>query len=293
MAALNDLLPTAAVRLDVRVADWRDAIRTAGGLLVETGATTEIYTAEMIRNVEENGPYLVIAPGFAFVHARPSPAVLRTGMCWVRLETPVEFGHEANDPVHLVVGLAAEDSGAHTAAMAALAQLLADPETARALQDAADPEALHTVLAGTEGERDDRPGDEGAEGERAATGGAAPDPAAPGRAPAVSGPAVPEQSGGARAVHKILTVCGNGVGTSLFLKNTLEQVLDRWGWSRHVTVEATDTISAKGKASEAVAILTSREIARTLGDVGVPVQVVEDFTSGPEVDRVLRDTYDV
>ncbi|MGX1761936.1 PTS sugar transporter subunit IIA [Streptomyces lydicus] len=76
MAGLNDLLPQAAVRLDVRVTDWREAIRTAGGLLVGTGATTEAHTAEMIRNVEENGPYLVIAPGFAFAHARPSPAVL-------------------------------------------------------------------------------------------------------------------------------------------------------------------------------------------------------------------------
>jgi PTS system ascorbate-specific IIA component len=58
-------------------------------------------------------------------------------------------------------------------------------------------------------------------------------------------------------------------------------------------VEATDTISAKGKASEAVAIFTSQEIARTLGDVGVPVKVVQDFTSTAEVDAVLRDTYDV
>ncbi|MFC9241576.1 PTS sugar transporter subunit IIA [Streptomyces decoyicus] len=291
MAALNDLLPKAAVRLDVRVADWQEAIRAAGGLLVETGATTDDYTAEMIRNVEENGPYLVIAPGFAFAHARPSPAVLRTGMSWVRLEQPVEFGHESNDPVHLVVGLAAEDSGAHTAAMAALAQLLADPATGRALRDATDAEALLAVLAGPDGERDDR-AQEKAVREQAA------------REQAVREPAVREEAGDerragsgqpvpAKAVHKILTVCGNGVGTSLFLKNTLEQVLDRWGWSRHVTVEATDTISAKGKASEAVAILTSREIARTLGEIGVPVKVVEDFTSGPEVDRILRDTYEV
>ncbi|MGP8298506.1 PTS sugar transporter subunit IIA [Streptomyces inhibens] len=256
MAALSDLLPLAAVRLDVPAADWREAIRVAGGLLVETEATTDAYTAEMIRNVEDNGPYLVIAPGFALAHARPSPAVRRTGLSWVRLQQPVEFGHEANDPVHLVVGLAAQDSGAHTAAMAALAKLLADPVTARALRDAAGPEELHAVLAGPTGEGADRPR-------------------------------------GGPAVHKILTVCGNGVGTSLFLKNTLEQVLDRWGWSRHVTVEATDTISARGKASEAVAILTSREIARTLGELAVPVKVVEDFTSGPEVDRVLRDTYDV
>ncbi|MFC9881651.1 PTS sugar transporter subunit IIA [Streptomyces libani] len=274
MAALSDLLPVAAVRLDVRAADWREAIRAAGGLLTETGATTGAYTAEMIRNVEENGPYIVIAPGFAFAHARPSPAVHRTGLSWVRLEQPVEFGHASNDPVHLVVGLAAEDSGAHTAAMAALAKLLADPAAARALQEAADPEALRAVLA----EETGKSGETGA-AETSETG--------------VAGERGARPPGGAAAVHKILTVCGNGVGTSLFLKNTLEQVLDRWGWARHVTVEATDTISAKGKASEAVAILTSREIARTLGEVGVPVTVVEDFTSGREVDRALRATYDV
>ncbi|AZS74612.1 hypothetical protein DDE74_29990 [Streptomyces lydicus] len=63
MAALSDLLPVAAVRLDVRAADWREAIRAAGGLLTETGATTDAYTAEMIRNVEENGPYIVCRRG--------------------------------------------------------------------------------------------------------------------------------------------------------------------------------------------------------------------------------------
>jgi PTS system ascorbate-specific IIA component len=264
MAALSELLPLGAVRLDVRVADWQEAIRVTGGLLTESGATTDAYTAEMIRNVEENGPYIVIAPGLAFAHARPSPAVHRTGMSWVRLEQPVEFGHETNDPVTLVVGLAAKDSGAHTTAMAALAKLLADPGTARALREAPDAAALHAVLSG---------------------GATATDTVTP------ADTATPKRSG--PAVHKILTVCGNGVGTSLFLKNTLEQVLDRWGWSRHVSVEATDTISAKGKASEAVVILTSREIARTLGDVGVPVRIVEDFTSAAEIDRVLRDTYDV
>ncbi|MEU8888453.1 PTS sugar transporter subunit IIA [Streptomyces sp. NPDC048442] len=258
MSALSDLLPSEAVRLDVLVADWKEAVRDAGELLVATGVTTADYTAEMIRNVEENGPYIVVAPGFAFAHARPSPAVLRTGMSWLRLAEPVEFGHESNDPVNLVVALAAEDAAAHTAAMASLARLLADPETSRALHEAPTPQALHAVLAG---QRDVR-------------------------TPAKKAPAGP-------AVHKILTVCGNGVGTSLFLKNTLEQVLDRWKWSKYVSVEATDTISAKGKASEAVAILTSREIARTLGDVGVPVKVVEDFTSTAEVDGVLRDTYDV
>lgn len=226
--------------------------------MVDAGFTTAEYTAEMIAGVEENGPYIVVAPGVAFAHARPSPAVRATGMSWVRLAEPVEFGHETNDPVTLVVALAATDSGAHTAAMASLARLLGDPGAAAALAAAPTPEALRAVLSGDE------------------------------QSPAAAKP----RSAGA-SQHKILTVCGNGVGTSLFLKNTLEQVLDRWGWSAYVTVEATDTISAKGKASEAVALLTSREIARTLGDVGRPVKVVQDFTSTAEIDAVLRDTYDV
>ncbi|NGN64621.1 PTS transporter subunit EIIA, partial [Streptomyces sp. A7024] len=196
------------------------------------------------------------APGLAFAHARPSPAVRTTGMSWVRLAEPVAFGHETNDPVSLVVGLAAEDSGAHTQAMAALAQLLGDPATEQALKAAPDPEAVHAILAGGVAQAQ-QPAD------------------------ALSGS------------HKILTVCGNGLGTSLFLKNTLEQVLDRWGWSRFINVEATDTISAKGKASEAVAIFTSGEIAKALGDPGIPVRVIQDFTSTKEVDRAMRDTYDV
>ncbi|WP_320777597.1 PTS sugar transporter subunit IIA [Streptomyces sp. CRN 30] len=264
MNALTALLSPAAVRLDVDAGDWRAAIRAAGQALVDDGISTADYTAEMLANVEENGPYIVIAPGLAFAHARPSPAVLRTGLSWVRLARPVPFGHEANDPVGLVVALAATDSAAHTDAMAALARVLADPATGAALERARTPEEVLGILGG------ERPAT--AETDTRADTGTAP---------------------GAASQHKILTVCGNGVGTSLFLKNTLEQVLDHWGWSRHVTVEATDTISAKGKASEAVAILTSREIARTLGDVGVPVKVVQDFTSTAEVDAVLRDTYSV
>ncbi|NEB76712.1 PTS transporter subunit EIIA [Streptomyces sp. SID14478] len=266
MSELSDLIPVEAIRLDVAAPDWQGAVRAAGDLLVAGGVSTDAYTQEMTRNVEENGPYIVIAPGFAFAHARPSPAVQRTGMSWVRLATPVNFGHETNDPVHLVVALAATDSGAHTQAMGALARLLADGDTSAALDRAPTPQAVHRILAGDTAEQAAAPRSEGSPG----GGGSA-----------------------KHGMHKILTVCGNGVGTSLFLKSTLDKVLDRWKWGRFITTEATDTISAKGKASEAVAIMTSREIARTLGDVGIPVRVIEDFTSTKEVDSALRDLYDV
>jgi PTS system ascorbate-specific IIA component len=60
----------------------------------------------MVDSLHENGPYIVVAPGFAFAHARPSESVRRTGMSWVRLAEPVEFGHTSNNPVSLGPGTA-------------------------------------------------------------------------------------------------------------------------------------------------------------------------------------------
>ena len=127
-------------------------------------------------------------------------------------------------------------------------------------------------------------------------GGATPDKSPETTTTIPTAPATSKDQATAESVEskgKILTVCGNGLGTSLFLKNTLDQVLDTWGWGGLVSTEATDTISAKGRAKEVDFLLTSAEIARTLGDVGVPVYVIDNFTSTAEVDRALRELYDI
>ncbi len=268
MTALGDLLTHETIALDQEAEDWQDAIRLAGGLLESAGVSAPAYTQAMVDSVHENGPYIVLAPGFAFPHARPSEAVHRTGMSWVRLASPVEFGSRANDPVTLVVALAATDSSTHQQAMASLATVLTDTELRASLDEAESAAEVHAILRG-----DDTTDttDTGAPSE--------PDRARP--------------AGGGRTRDHILTVCGNGLGTSLFLKNTLEQVLDRWGWGGLITVEATDTVSARGKAKDADLILTSGEIARALGDVGVPLVVIQNFTSQREIDAALRASYDI
>lgn len=143
---LAELLPAASIVTRARAADWRDAVRVAGALLVESGATTDDYTEEMLGTVDEHGPYIVIAPGLALAHARPSAAVLRTAMSWASLAEPVEFGHPQNDPVRLVVGLAAVDHDGHRSALTRLARMLADTDRLRSLFDAADPTEVHAVI---------------------------------------------------------------------------------------------------------------------------------------------------
>lgn len=124
--SLADWLPEEAIRTQAHAADWREAITLAGECLVATGATIPAYTGEMIETVERLGPYIVIAPGIALAHSRPSPAVRRTGISWVTLADPVPFGHEENDPVRLVLGLAATDHDGHIGMMSQLATTISD-----------------------------------------------------------------------------------------------------------------------------------------------------------------------
>ncbi|KAB1641885.1 PTS sugar transporter subunit IIA [Gulosibacter chungangensis] len=144
----DDVLPASAIRFNAEASNWQQAITISGDLLVESGATTEDYTAAMVQTVEELGPYMVIAPGFALAHARPSEAVHHTGLSWVTLAQPVEFGSEANDPVDLVVGLAALDHDSHIQVMSKLARVLATPEVLARLRASNDPEEIRAALLG-------------------------------------------------------------------------------------------------------------------------------------------------
>ncbi len=148
--ALAEHLVEDAIAVGVTASDWRDAVRRSGALLAATGVATDEYTDEMIATVEKLGPYIVLAPGIALAHARPSPAVLRPGLSWIQLAEPVEFGHDKNDPVWLVVALAALDHDGHIALMSSLAAVLGNTPLLAALRDADSPARVLDLLA-TEG----------------------------------------------------------------------------------------------------------------------------------------------
>jgi len=141
-------LPDEAIRLNVQAKDWRAAVGQAGEALVDAGVVTAPYIDEMIATVEQLGPYIVIAPGIAIAHSRPSPSVNRAGLSWVTLATPVEFGNANNDPVTLVIGLAALDHDGHIDLMAALAETLSDEPCLTRARAAKTPQELRSALEG-------------------------------------------------------------------------------------------------------------------------------------------------
>jgi PTS system ascorbate-specific IIA component len=141
-------VPADAISLGVRVADWREAVRAAGAALTAAGIAAPEYADEMIRMIEQHGPYVVIAPGLALAHARPGPEVLKDGIAVVTLATPVDFGHPYNDPVRVVLALAVHASDAHVALVAELANLFNDSTAIDDLAEAQSVDDVQRILGG-------------------------------------------------------------------------------------------------------------------------------------------------
>ena len=141
-------LPTEAIVLGATPPDWRAAVRVAGDALVAAGAAKPAYADEMIRMIEEHGPYVVIAPGLALAHARPGPAVLADGIAIVTLAEPVTFGHPHNDPVRVVLALAIVTASEHLAAVAGLANVFNDSSAIEDLAAATSAAEVQRIMRG-------------------------------------------------------------------------------------------------------------------------------------------------
>ncbi|TPW73529.1 PTS sugar transporter subunit IIA [Schumannella sp. 10F1B-5-1] len=141
-------LDDAAIVIRGEAADWRAAVRLAGAALARTGAATPAYADQMVRMIDEHGPYAVISPGLALAHARPGPDVLTDGLSVVTLAEPVAFGHPQNDPVRVVLGLAVATPAQHLSYIADLANAFNDSDTTERLAAADDADAVRAILAG-------------------------------------------------------------------------------------------------------------------------------------------------
>lgn len=117
--------------------DWHDLNRKVGQILVEAGLAEPRYVEGMITNIEKNGPYLVIAPGVALLHARPDEGALANGIVMATIKTPVTSGHSSNDPVWLALGLTATGDLDHVNLLRDIALMLAQEGALEGLRQAA------------------------------------------------------------------------------------------------------------------------------------------------------------
>lgn len=146
MDLLADAFGEGSILIKDSVDNRSAAIQLAGELLVKSGKAKPSYVSSMLEAVERFGPYIVIAPGIALAHGKPSEEVIETGLSLLVLKQAIEFQHAQNDPVQLVFGLAATDHESHIETMAKLAEVLSDQERVNFLLTSSDFEQIRAVL---------------------------------------------------------------------------------------------------------------------------------------------------
>lgn len=149
---LKELLTIDQVRANIAVEDWKEAADIIGELLVEAEKVEPEYVEKMKQALDDMGPYMVVAPGVALLHARPEDGVLEPCVALITLEEPVEFGHEENDPVDIVFAFGATDKESHIPALKTLAKQLKSKDVIKAIRSAQTDENLHEAFLTTHDE---------------------------------------------------------------------------------------------------------------------------------------------
>lgn len=120
---LKDLLTEDFINVNVQCSDWKKAIKEGTKILIEENCIEKKYEDAIFNNFKKMGTYMVIAPGIVLSHARPENGVKKISMSIVTLKNPINFGSQLNDPVKLIVTLAAKDSEGHLKALSQLMEI--------------------------------------------------------------------------------------------------------------------------------------------------------------------------
>ena len=107
MKLRDSLAENKSIRLQAEAETWQDAVKIGVDLLVAADVVEPRYYQAILDAVEQHGPYFVLAPGLAMPHGRPEEGVKKTGFALVTLKKPLEFNHEDNDPVDILITMAA------------------------------------------------------------------------------------------------------------------------------------------------------------------------------------------
>ena len=113
MKLRDSLADNHSILLQAQAETWQEAVKLGVDLLVKADVVEPRYYQAILDGVAQFGPYFFIAPGLAMPHGRPEEGVKRTGFSLVTLKNPLVFDHEDNDPVDILITMAAVDATTH------------------------------------------------------------------------------------------------------------------------------------------------------------------------------------
>lgn len=126
----NELLKSENIQVINDAPDWQTAVKKASQPLIESKSITENYVENIIRSVQDNGPYMVLSDYFALMHARPGEGVNSIGMSLLVSRTPVDL---EGKPVKIFFVMAAVDNVSHLDALQKIMSVFMDEGSYRTI----------------------------------------------------------------------------------------------------------------------------------------------------------------
>src|SRR5215471_14128242 len=143
---LNDLVAPNAIIPALKVNGKKQALQELAAKAAELSGQSERTILEILMQREKLGS-TGVGNGIAIPHGK-LPKLTKLFGVFARLERPIDFESLDGQAVDLVfLLLAPETAGAdHLKALARVARLLRDPDTAKKLRESRDAEAIYAVL---------------------------------------------------------------------------------------------------------------------------------------------------
>jgi mannitol/fructose-specific phosphotransferase system IIA component (Ntr-type) len=152
---LYEILKEGLIKTDVVAANRDEAIAEVGKLMVDHGSIEPSYIKAMCEVASDLEGYIVIIKGVAMPHARPEKGVNKICSAIILLRNPVEFGNEKNDPVKLVIALAAIDGSSHMSLLKDIATVFGEDETVEQLKAAKNSDEILRIIKKASEEADE------------------------------------------------------------------------------------------------------------------------------------------
>lgn len=149
MAGMASMLKRENVRIVEKVDSWEESVHVAVQPLVDQGYVESRYIDGIIDNAKEFGPYFVICPDLALLHARPDQGVLKRQLAVTVLREPIRFKEEGPD-VRVLVTLAATDADGHIEVMRRLATMFCDPDNITKIAEAPSADEIYDYFTAPE-----------------------------------------------------------------------------------------------------------------------------------------------
>ncbi len=138
----DQILPAENVRLATR-ASRDEAIRAAGGILVETGAVDAGYIDSMFERESSVSTYMGNFLAIPHGTNEAKDQIHRSGLSVIRYDEPVDW---AGEQARFVVGIAGIENE-HLDILSKIAIIFSDEDEVQRLIDAPDAAALHALLS--------------------------------------------------------------------------------------------------------------------------------------------------